>query len=116
MRRTTLDKSRTPAIVADELKYWDQCATRHHELGTEGYKVFLAEGKNQLELEACHDLNPCNMLVDEELRPVNKNTRPFRVIRRLVALLLQERAMLEMNEAQLKAIGFDSAFIALGRW
>lgn len=115
-RRTTLDQDRTPAIVASELRLWDECASHHTELGTEGYRTHLTEQIDRLETEACGGVRRPDSTSVDEGTPVDDNARSFLALRRLVAILLQERAMLDMSEPQLRAIGFDSAFIALGRW
>lgn len=116
MRRTTLDAGRTPDIISNELRIWDQCAAQHKSLGTEGYRAYLAEQKDSLEAEACSVLSRSGILDVGYSQTDEDGTHSFYALRRLVAIMLQEVTMLDMSEPQLKAIGYDSAFIALGRW
>ncbi|VDC04428.1 unnamed protein product [Peniophora sp. CBMAI 1063] len=102
-RRTVPDPHRTTAMEANELRLWDKCAACHRELGTIAYRYYLTKRIERYETRAYLDPNS-----DDE-------TGSFVALRRLIAILLQERMMLDMEEAELKAVGFDGMFIALGR-
>ena len=113
MRRTTLDSKRSPAMVAQELRFWDACAAQHKALGTEAYRTYLVEQIDRMESEACRGRGSDTIVRSQATTDC---TRPFFALRRLVAIALQERAMLDMSEFEQKAVGFDGAFVALGRW
>ncbi|VDC07791.1 unnamed protein product [Peniophora sp. CBMAI 1063] len=118
MRRTTLDSVRTPAITANEYRIWDDYSLKHKEWGSDRYKSFLFEEKERLELEACALLtrrSASTGSTNEEGPESEQATRSFYALRRLVAIVLQERDMLDMTWAQLQGVGYDGTFIALGR-
>ncbi|VDC04427.1 unnamed protein product [Peniophora sp. CBMAI 1063] len=102
-RRTIRDPDRTSAMEANEARLWKMCTACHKELGEGVYRLYLAKRIKRLEAMACSGSLP------------KDETQSFLALRRLVALLAQERVMLDTNEAQLKAAGFDGTFIALGR-
>lgn len=101
-RSTVPDPERTPAMEANELRLWNRCTACHQELGESVYRFYLARRIERFEIKAC------SSLCKDEIGS-------FIALRRLVALLVQERVMLDMKDAALKAVGFDGAFIALGR-
>ena len=112
MRRTTLDSKRSPAMIAQGLRFWDTCAARHKALGTEAYRAYLVEQIDRLENEACRGQDS----EDDGLQATTNCTESFLALRRLVAIVLQERAMLDMSEPEQKDVGFDGTFVALGWW
>ena len=83
----------------NEMRMWDLCGACHKELGTPVYRLYLAKRIERFERMACS----------------GDATKSFIALRRLMALLVQERVMLDMEDSMLKAAGFDGAFIALGR-
>lgn len=103
-RRTPLDPDRTEKMAAKETKLWDMCAADHKNMGTSTYSFYLAKRIARFESMACMGSN------------TGDETESFVAFRRLIAILVQEREMLDMKDAELRAAGFDGAFIALGRW
>ncbi|KZV65316.1 hypothetical protein PENSPDRAFT_668494 [Peniophora sp. CONT] len=89
-------------MEANELRLWDKCAACRKELGPSVYRFYLAKRIERLEIMACSGSSL-------------ENGYSHHALRRLVALLAQERIMLDMETTELKTAGFDGAFIALGR-
>ena len=90
-------------MEASETRLWDMCAKNHKDLGTIVYRRYLAKRIERYE----------NMSASASHLKLNNTS--FCANRRLIAILVQERMMLDMEDAELKTVGFDGAFIALGR-
>lgn len=92
-------------METSELRLWDKCAACHKELGPAVYRFYLDKRIEHFEMKACMACSGSSSREEDS----------FVALRRAVAILVQERIMLDMENAALKAAGFDGAFIALGR-
>lgn len=96
-----------------EQALWDECSAKYDQLEGQvkdwetmraAYLHFLDNKLEGLDTEA---------RVVAAARPVEFET--FHALRRLMGIVIQEKAMLDCDERQLRAIGMDGAFVALGR-
>ncbi|VDB87025.1 unnamed protein product [Peniophora sp. CBMAI 1063] len=117
-RRTTADPERTEEMEAGETAFWARCARLHlraveHFRGGPYNPCRVAKPYYREWID--RKIEAYTNRARDTLRDGYSGTDDFLTLRRRVAILLQEGAMLDMSAMELEAVGHCGAFIAVGR-